>query len=67
VFTLGLPTGETVKVRAYLQVQSLPGLPTSPQNYSFYYDVGTLSSPSGFAVVPVDQVSGPCSSRTTCP
>ncbi len=66
-FTLGTPTGGSILVKIYLQVQSLTGLPTSPQSYSFYYDLGTEASPSGFVVVPVGQVSESCSSRTSCP
>lgn len=66
-FTVGLSSGTTVTVKVYLQVQSVPGLPTSSQNYSFYYDLGTTTSSSGFVVVPVDQVSRTCSGRTSCP
>lgn len=66
-FTVGLPSGTTVTVKVYLEVQSTPELPTSPQNYSFYYDRGTTSASTGFVVVPVDQVSRTCTGRTSCP
>jgi hypothetical protein len=66
-FTIGTPAGRTATVTVYLQVQSLPGLPTVPENYSFFFDAGPSSSPTGFFVATVVQASEVCATRTTCP